>query len=263
MPTGSQNGDFVIRQSREYIPYQPGKSKLVYITGVLSVDAPPADIKFRIGSFDDSRENGESEGNGYFFELDAGTLYVVERRNGSGSGSDTRVAQTSWNMDTFDGSGNSDNPSSIKLVAADFQKAMLFWIDLAWLAVGPVRMGFCFGGKVFVAHEFEHAAYSYQDDAVTHTGITQPYIPMAKLPVRWEIRKVAANANAGKLRAFCCSVQSEGGFEGFGYQRSITNCYGTPSAADVDINSIQIDGKNSMSLWRCNCKAHVRELLSG
>lgn len=64
MTVPATNGDRAIYQSREYIPYQPGKSRLAYMTGVLIGDSNASNAVSRIGSFD-----GE---NGHFFMFSNG-----------------------------------------------------------------------------------------------------------------------------------------------------------------------------------------------
>lgn len=108
---------YVIRQSKEYIPYQPGKSKLILLTGILETSGGATSIVCRIGAFDANE--------GHFFELDGTTLYIVERTGAS----DTRVAQSSWNLDVLDGTGT----SSKTVNSGDFSKSMIFVIDLEWL----------------------------------------------------------------------------------------------------------------------------------
>lgn len=179
------SGDKVTRQTRQYHRYQPGKSQLVLITFVMA--AGQANTEQRVGYFDDD--------NGVFIKEEAGAVSVVIRSKESGSVVDTEIAQASWSEDTLDGTG----PSGVVL---DLTKAQIFVVDLEWLGVGRVRVGFDVGGSLYYVHEFVHA-----------NSITSVYMTTANLPLRYEIENTGAAAAGLTLKAICGSVVSEGGFE--------------------------------------------------
>lgn len=191
--------DRVVRQSREYILYQPGKSKLAMFSGVMEVGGGDTNLLCRIGSFDDHNDKSvDAGGNGHFFELDGTTLYVVERNSSNGTGqTDTRIAQTSWSEDIMDGTGISEH-------TLDISKANIFVIDQEWLGVGRVRMGIVVDGVIRYVHHF------------THDAEVSPYTRTAKLPIRYEISKNGVAGGSGEMRMICCTVQSEGGYTPFG-----------------------------------------------
>jgi hypothetical protein len=177
----------VIRQTHEYIPYQPGKSKLIYMTGVLQ-DPSGRDLSgiiTRIGSFDASM--------GFYIESSGGIVSVVQHNSVfERAYRDPSNGLLSWN-DPLDGTG----PSG---VIVDFRKAQIFMFDFAWLGVGQVRCGVIIGGKPIYYYTF------------THTNIlTMPYIPMAKLPLRYEITG-SLGATQSELRMLCGTALSEGGY---------------------------------------------------
>ena len=193
-------GSKVVSQTKQYVPYQPGKSKLVFMTGILETSGGTTGIRSRIGTFDDENDKNtslyDSGGNGLFFELDGNDLYVVERRSSNGTGqTDYRVKQSEWNIDTF-GAG-SLNPS--KKIINDFSKCLLFVFDMEWLGVGFSRFGFVLDGKIHYCHIFKHKK------------LIKPYIRYAKLPLRYEIENVSSSSE-GKLRKICGTVLSEGGY---------------------------------------------------
>lgn len=199
-----------IRQSYEYIPYQPGKSRLMLFTGVLEVlNGGVSGVTSRIGCFDDAGNKTIAlggSGNGLFFELVGTDLYVVERLINS----NTAVIQSSWNFDVFDGSGNtSTNPSG--LLVNDYSKAMIFGIDQQWLGVGVSRFGFMINGVFRIGHIFYHSGIGSNP---TSTAITQPYIKTAKLPIRYEI--ISSSPANAEMRMICASVISEGGYKPIG-----------------------------------------------
>ena len=199
LKTSTTNGSKAVQQTRQYIPYQPGKSKLILLTGVLEESGGITGIRTRIGVFDDHNDKNhtlDAGGNGLFFELDGKTLYVVERKSSNGTGQiDIRIPQNEWNIDTF-GAG-ALNPS--KKIISQFNKTKIFVIDLEWLGVGFSRFGFILDGKIHYCHIFKHKK------------LTKPYMRTAKLPIRYEIENVSSSTE-GILRKICGTVISEGGY---------------------------------------------------
>lgn len=172
------SGDKVVRQTRQYHRYQPGKSQQVLITFVM--DAAQANLVQTIGY-------GDAE-NGIFFRMNGLTPEIVQRTNTSGSPVDTAVNQASWSQDRFG--------------ELDFTKAQIFFVDLEWLGVGIVRAGFVVDGEIRYAHYFLNA-----------NNVERVYMRTANLPVRYEIEAADTLSSAATLKAICCSVISEGGFE--------------------------------------------------
>lgn len=131
---------------------------------------------------------------GFFIESSGGTIRVVERVGSV----DTGVSQASW-VDTLNGTG----PSGANV---DFSKAQIFLFDMEWLGVGQVRCAVVQGGAIHYYYTFTHI-----------NTLTAPYIPMAKLPIRYEIR---STGGAGSMRMICGTVISEGGITPLGRQFS-------------------------------------------
>lgn len=173
------SGDKVTRQTRQYHRYQPGKSQFIMCTFVM--DTAETNLDQRVGYFDDD--------NGIFLEQTGTTLQVVQRSKVSGSPVDTEVTQANWNIDTM-----SD---------LDMTKAQIFFIAIEWLGVGQVSCGFVVDGAFRYCHQFNNA-----------NNVTSTYMTTANLPVRYEIENTGTVSGALALRAICCSVISEGGFEG-------------------------------------------------
>lgn len=182
----SANNDIVIRQSRLYTTYQPGKSLCVRMTGVLNANTNGANTTSRIGYFD--------ENNGLFFQYTGGIYSLVKRKNGS----DTIINQPNWN-DPLNGTGTSG-------VTVDFTKNIIYYIEFAFLGVGIVKFGVVFSGTLYIAYTF------------THTTLTYPYISTPNLPMRWEL---SSSGGSGQLICTCGSVQSEGGYNIIGCPFSI------------------------------------------
>jgi hypothetical protein len=192
LTVGTGATDYVIRQSKQYLRYQPGKSQMILMTGTMG--AAVANVAKRIGYFDNS--------NGLFFQQTSSALSVVRRSYTGGSVSNTAVDQPNWNIDTMDGNG----PSGIEL---DMTKSQIFIIDLEWLGVGRVRFGFVVDGTIYYCHELLNTNF-----------LSTVYMTTANLPVRYEIANTAVSAGAS-MKAICCSVSSEGGYDKFGFPFSV------------------------------------------
>ena len=163
-------------QSYEYIPYQAGKSQLVFVTGLLGTGTASC-IK-DIGLFDAD--------NGIFLRQNGiSGLQVVRRTKTSGSVVDNTVDQASWNLNT--------------LASLDVTKVLIVVIDCQFLAMGRVRIGFDIGGQVVYVHQFLNA-----------NVIAVPYMQTLTLPVAMVMSTTSA---AGTCSFKCASVSSEGGFE--------------------------------------------------
>lgn len=171
-------------QSRKYCVYQPGKSILILLSGVINASSNTADCITRLGYFDDN--------NGLFFQYTNNTMSVVLRNNLS----DTTINQTSWNIDKMDGTG-------ISSISLDFTKAQLFVIDFEWLSVGRIRFGFYLFGRINYCHQ------------ITNMNIlTAPYMLSPNLPTRYEI--ISTSGATGSLTQICSTVISEGGYTPIG-----------------------------------------------
>jgi hypothetical protein len=178
-----------VRQTFRRFNYQPGKSQLVLLTGILDRSGGGAGITRGFGLYDDK--------NGLFLRDNEGTYELVRRSYVSGSAVDEAVIQPNWNIDPFDGTG-------ISGITLDFTKAHILVIDFEWLGVGRVRMGFNIDGVTYYAHQFVHANLL---DAV--------YMSTPNLPLRYEIENDGTGA-ASTLEHICSSVNSEGGLNKVG-----------------------------------------------
>ena len=86
-----------VRQTYQSFNYQPGKSQLVLMTGVLDESGGGTGITRLMGYGNDN--------NGIFLVDKEGTINVRRRTYVTGSAVDNDAAQTSWNIDTMDGNG--------------------------------------------------------------------------------------------------------------------------------------------------------------
>mgnify|MGYP000099861621 FL=1 len=190
------DGSKVIRETKKVFAYQPGKSLLVLNTFVMGT--PQDGLRQRVGYFGDK--------NGFYLEQLGTDIAFVERSLVSGSVTNTPVVQSSWNGDKLDGTGASG-------LTLDLTKAQILWMDLEWLGVGSVRVGFVINGKFIVCHTFNHANI-----------IGSTYITTASLPLRYEIENVSGITSSSTLKQICSTVISEGGYELRGLQQAV----GTP-----------------------------------
>jgi hypothetical protein len=190
------NGDYIYRETKKVMGYQPGKSLLVMNSFTMA--SAQTNLRQRIGYF--------GANNGIYLEQTNSTVYWVKRKlNVDGTITNTAVAQEDWNVDTFDGTG----PSGLLL---DMSKAQLQWMDFEWLGVGSVRCGFAINGQLHIAHQFHHA----------NEG-TSTYMQTACLPIRLEIENLGTTANASIMKQICHTVMSEGGYNQVTTSRSVSN----------------------------------------
>jgi hypothetical protein len=207
------------RQTFRRFSYQPGKSQLILMTGVLNLSGGGTGVERRIGYFDDD--------NGLFFEIDNATVGVTVRTSDSGTPVDSTTVQGSWNLDTMDGNG----PSGI---TADWTKAQIFVIDFEWLSFGRVRFGLDIGGTIYYVHETSQA-----------NTAAIPYMSTPNLPLRYQM-VTTASSPASTMRCVCSSVISEGGSDPTGvYQTHATTDHVNANTADVVYALVGIRLKSS------------------
>lgn len=180
---GTASGAKVVRQSREYFRYIPGKSQYIIMSRIFG--ATKANVRKRSGYFDDN--------NGLFFEDNGTNFGLVQRSYTSGSVVDTRIAQTSWNLDKLNGTGASG-------VTLDLSKDNIFLIDFEWLGAGRVRFGVFIDGKILYLHKFNN-----------ENSLTVPYMTTGCLPLRSEIENTSTAASSTDFKITCSSVITEDG----------------------------------------------------
>lgn len=187
-------GASAIRETTKVFSYQPGKSLLVMNTFVMASSA--TNLRQRVGYFGDQ--------NGIYFQLDDGNISMVERSLVTGSVTESVVSRSNWNGDKLDGTGSSG-------IVLNITKAQILWMDIEWLGLGTVRVGFVINGQFIVCHSFHHANI-----------IDSTYITTACLPLRYEITNKAATGGSKTLKQICSTVISEGGYELRGLQQTVS-----------------------------------------
>lgn len=192
LDVGTASGDEVLRESYVVFAYQPGKSLL--IMNSFTFDTAKTNLRQRVGYF--------GTDSGFYLEQNDSTISLVKRSKVTGSVVNTEVTQANFNTDKLDGTG----PSGFTL---DLTTSQLMFMDMEWLGVGSVRLGFVIEGQFIIAHRFDWANQS------TNTGT---YITTASLPIRYEITNTGTVASASQLKQICSTVISEGGYEMNGLQ---------------------------------------------
>jgi len=153
--------------------------------------------------------------NGLYLQLNNSTLSFVERSLVTGVVTESVVNQSAWNVDKMDGTG----PSGVVL---DITKAQILFMDIEWLGLGTVRMGFVIDGNYYVCHKFHHANF-----------IDSTYITTASLPLRYEITNTGDTSGASTLKQICSTVLSEGGYQLNGLQQAVGIPVTTPRTLTV------------------------------
>lgn len=182
-------------------------SQFIAITGVMGAGVAGA-VK-EVGYFDAAngiiyRQNGTSG------------LQIVLRSSTSGGVVDNAINQASWNVDKLDGTGRSGK-------TLDPTKTFILVIDLQFLGMGRVRVGFDIDGVFYLAHQFLNAGV-----------LTVPYMQSATLPVG-ALVTTTATATTATLKFKCAAVQSEGGaLENQGFN------FATPSVASTAGNGTRV-----------------------
>ena len=201
---GTTSGSSVVRETTKVFSYQPGKSLLVLNTFVMN--SPKENLRQRVGYF--------GADNGIYLQtsgIGSTSISFVERSLSTGT--ETVVPQTEWNIDKLDGTGVSG-------YTLDISKAQILYMDIEWLGLGTVRVGFVIDGNFVHCHSFHHANI-----------IQSTYITTASLPLRYEIANTGITTSSSTLKQVCSTVISEGGYELRGLQQAVN----TPITAPVDL----------------------------
>lgn len=207
----SGTGDRVVRQSRLYTQYQPGKSLLFYMTGRIATDTSQTGISSKIGYFDDN--------DGVFFCWNSGVMSVGIRTSGlTGSPIDTIIPYTAWNHDRLDGSGVSG-------ITVDWTSTLIYVINMAWLGVGVVEFSVIWGGRFYPAH------------TIYNIGNTTTYTATSNLPIRFSIQ---STGGAGQLDMICGSASSEAGYSIRGSPFSISTTIKAVSAVETYLLALRL-----------------------
>ena len=241
----SSSGDRVVRQLHGYLAYQPGKALTALLTGTIINNTSVTNVRSRIGLFDDHQDKVTKTGDGFFFEYENSTVYVVYRTSNSESESPSvtvneyRIAQTSWNFDKMDGTGVSG-------YTIDFSKRLIFVVSYEWLGVGRCALGLNIGGFNKWCHIFEFPGGIYG------VNPTVAYTTRGSLPMRYEIEATGVPSAAAKMVRICSAAYSEGGYEPTGRVYSYGGDEDPKDVDDVDEPVIAIRLKSDCCRYQVN-----------
>jgi len=202
---------YAFRTTKMPMDYQPGKSRLIMMSGVMMTPIPALgqQIFSRMGLINVA---SPIITDGVWFEVDGSnnTLNWSESiQDGSGSYIVNKKASSDWNIDKFDGTG----PSGIDLLYENMNKVILIVIDQEWLGVGRLRCGFNIDGVTYYAHKFTHETLSYA------------YTASPKQRLGYEILTGTHGTSPSTtytMKQICCTCMSEGGFFPLGVRNSIS-----------------------------------------
>ena len=220
---------YAYRGTKLPMDYQPGKSRLIMMSGVMMVPVPTTSTQIfsRIGLMNIS---SPTITDGVWFEVDGSnnTLnWCQSVQNGTGSYTEIKVPDASWNIDKFNGTG----PSGKTLLYSNMDKVILIVIDQEWLGVGRLRCGFNIDGVTYYAHAFTHNTLSYA------------YTASPRQRLGYEILTKANGtmpAAEYKMKQICSTCISEGGFFPLGTRNSIASTAKSTPPANTLILAIKL-----------------------
>lgn len=220
MPISGSGVTYSLRTTKQPMIYQPGKSRLIYMTGVLMTTVPPLSGTvfshmgiFTVDNTSPIAPNVPVIRQGTYLKTNGTNFYWEDVNQGPIIES---VIQTSWNIDTFDGNGPSGKTLT---VSANANKNLLIVIDQEWLGVGRIRCGFIIDGVIYYAHQF------------LHNGMDIQYTNTPRLNLSYYIVGNSANT----MRQMCSTSISEGGYFSTGRINNIN----VPVNSLISVNTTQ------------------------
>lgn len=200
-------GQFLVRQSKRYLPYSSGKSQLIETT--FDNFQVEAGVTKRVGYFSSINTTPfDTALDGFFLENDGTTFRLRAYRAGT---STLDIPWTSW-----------DNYAQVS--GYDWSKFTVVAFDFLWLG-GAVLRFFLKTSRGFVlCHTFNYASTA-----------TDVFILSPNQPVRYEIR---STSGTGSLRSICSQVATEGSIDENGYNVSVNSL----STLATPVNSVAAIG---------------------
>jgi hypothetical protein len=216
--SGGSETKYSLRTTKQPMIYQSGKSRLIYMTGVLMTTIS-ANTTSLMGLFDVNDVYSTTlpvVTEGTYFKCNVLNFYWDDVTQ-SGTNS---VEQSFWNIDTFNGSGPSGKTLTVNNNA---NKNLLIVIDQEWLGVGRVRCGFIIDGVIYYAHQF------------LHNGLAIQYTKTPRLHLSYLI---SGATTANTMRQMCSTSISEGGYFSTGRINNISNPVGILVPLDTVENRV-------------------------
>jgi hypothetical protein len=206
------NSSYALMQSKQPMDYLSGKGRLYMMTGVLLSRAIAGGESFtsRIGAFNVDSSTPPAITSGVYFQTDGTNLqWVNVTQNNSGTVVTTVVNQSSWNIDTFDGTG----PSGLTLTISSALTTFLIFIEQEWLGVGGTKVGFFINNVMYYANFF------------SNSGLSVQYTNTPRQRISYYIVGTTVSSSLSN-KMMCSTYISEGGYFPLGKRNSVI----TPSA---------------------------------
>lgn len=211
---------YFISQSKQYCIYQPGKTMIIYMTGIIGPSGNTNGTTTDIGYFD-SNINGVG-GNGLYFSYNP-VLGISVNLLTSRNGVVTSIPQYLWNGDKVDGSGKSG-------INLSFSKMQYFVIKFAWLGVGIIKFGFNVMGKFICVHKITN-----------YNSLSYPWMTSPNLPLRYRLT-LATSSDSGTLIQCCATILSDGGYSQLGHIYSCSNLQNVVTLGITETPMLAITG---------------------
>lgn len=159
-------------------PYQAGKS-MTWRNVIYHSNAGVAGQIRRWGVFDDE--------NGIFLELSGTNLNFTRRTSAGGTLVETRISQSQWQLDMFDGNGSSG--------FLDITKTNMYEIQYQWYGAGRIEL-------------YINRVFATQLDLFNTESL--PWLGNATLPLAWEVEN-RSGSPAGSMTTIGASLSVDNG----------------------------------------------------
>jgi hypothetical protein len=212
----SGSNKYIIRYSKFPLLYQTGKSRLVYMSGVLMA-SPGTNNEARIGIFNIIMDQNlglpvltnslPTINEGIYLKTDGTTLFFcnITQTNPTEILNTNVIQQTNWNIDIFDGKG----PSGKTLTSSNISQVLLIVIDQEWLGGGRTRCGFLLNGNIYYAHQF------------INNDVVQSYsTPNVRLC--YYLNSKSLSTGTPIMKQICSSANCEGLYKSIGKYKSVS-----------------------------------------
>lgn len=191
----TNNGDYVIRQTKQSAIYQPGKGQ-IFEASFSDFNLETNVIK-RVGYYTSTTATTYNTGfDGFFLESNGVTNEISFQIWRSGS---SVYSSTTANWDN----------SEINVNTIDWSTTNLVLIDFQWLGVGRVRFGVSLSGNTYI----------FTESSGTN-NLTNVYMSSPNKPIRYEIRSSGGN---GTFNQICSQVSMEGSINSLFIPFSVSN----------------------------------------
>jgi hypothetical protein len=189
------NGQYLIRQSKRFMPYFSGKPQVIEIT-CDNFHGEVGKTK-RIGYFSSNAVAPyDSNFDGCFIEDVDGVKTFYIYNNGT-----IKMSKAFTDMDNYDA-----------ISGVNYQNFNVFAIDFLWLGGAVLRFFVKTQNGFILAHTFNYS-----------TTAQDTFMLSPNQPIRYEIR---STSGTGSLRYVCCQVATEGSFNEAGKTLGIFNLAG-------------------------------------